>query len=109
MVYMSDHEYETVDPPVPGDPLSEAQTTAITRQFANVEFLEENEAHAIHAEGGFVFVVGPVEQDSGQVQVEVSAVGPDAIFTEVFPFGWDGDDWVPSNSGQSAVTVSTLD
>lgn len=110
VVYVSDHEYETVSPPVPGEPLTETQTRAITRQFTNVEFLEEEEAHAIHAEAGVVFVVGPVaEQSGGLVDVEVSAVGADSVFTEVFPFGWDGDGWVPSNSGESNVTVSTLD
>jgi hypothetical protein len=109
VVYVNDHVYETVSPPVLADPLTEVQQTAITRQLANVEFVNEEAANAIHDDAGFVFVVGPVQQQSnGLAQVEVSAVGPTDIFTEIFYFSWDGQDWVAASSG-SNVTVSTLD
>ncbi len=107
-LFISDHEYETVSPPVPGDPLSDVQETAITRQFADVEFVTDEVAQAAHDEGTFIFVVGPIHEDgNGMVRVEVSAVGPDDVFTELFPFSWNGADWVSASSG-SNVTVSTL-
>ncbi len=107
-INVSDHEYETVNPPAPGDPLSDVQQTAITRQLANVEFVNDEEAAAIHGEDGFVFVVGPVHQEpNGVARVEVSALGPSDIFTEIFSFTWNGQDWVQASSG-SNVTVSTL-
>ncbi|HEY6629238.1 MAG TPA: hypothetical protein VI193_09680 [Acidimicrobiia bacterium] len=105
---ISDHEYVTVDPPTPGDSLTDVQKTAITRQFTDVEFVADDVAQAAHDQGVFIFVVGPIEEeDNGLVRVEVSAVGPDAVFTEVFSFSWDGDSWVPASSGTN-VTVSTL-
>jgi hypothetical protein len=107
-INVNDHAYETVSPPVPGDPLTEIQETAITRQLANVQFLNDEEANAVHDDAGFVFVVGPVHQESnGVVRVEVSALGPSDIFTEIFSFTWNGQDWVAASSG-SNVTVSTL-
>jgi hypothetical protein len=58
---------------------------------------------------GVVFVVGPIREKSpGLVEVEVSALGFDSIFTEILTFGWDGHDWVPASSGEGGVTVSTL-
>lgn len=106
---ISDHEYVTVNPPVPGDPLTDVQKTAITRQFTDVEFVADEVAQAAHDQGVFIFVVGPIHDDgNGLVRVEVSAVGPTDIFTEIFSFSWDGQDWVPASSG-SNVTVSTLD
>jgi len=109
VVYIRDRAYDSMDPPTPGDPLSDSQREAIGQQFGKVQFVTEEEADVIHANDGVVFVVGLIRQSSnGLVEVEVSWQGLDAIFTETLPFGWDGRDWVPVN-GETEVTVTTLD
>ncbi len=76
VVYVSDHEYETVSPPAPGDALSETQQSAIKKQFTDVEFVTDELAQAAHDQGVFIFVVGPIsEEASGLVRVEVERGG----------------------------------
>lgn len=101
VVYVRDLVYESMNPPTPGDPLSDSQRMAISEQFGEVQFVNEREVEAIYAEGGVVFVVGPIRKlSNGLVEVEVSSEGVDSIDTQVLPFAWNGRDWVPSRGGE---------
>ncbi len=98
-VPIRDLAYLTVDPPVPGSPLTDVQRRAITQQFSDVLFLSQEEADLVVASDQVALVVGPVsETDDGEVEAQVLAVGSDSQTIYVLSYRWSGGEWVPTPS-----------